>query len=280
MDGGVVFVSAWVSPAVIREQRGDKHLRGQRYRAVAVPCVTCSMTTGFLLLPQSCAFHSLTVCSPSLQRCDRCPILVVLLRSDHMRMPDWCVWMWAFGVIGIKLPFPPRKLCNGSFGSDGCWLGSSAPRLQMPFEDCFHPSLETQGQIRNRLSSLEIQKAASHICTNTHAQCNFSFYLFSSLLVPYVRWVCMHTRSHTPRKKTAQIVFACSQAISFKEKKKMPRTIGLENPLTPQSSTTPPCHLIFPIQHANQKRSRPAISRWDQQLCLSPCHECLKSNTV
>lgn len=59
------------------------------------------------------------------------------ITPDHRRRSDWWVWMWVFGVIGIKLP-APQKLSCGPFWSDGFWLGSPAPGLQMWFEDCFY----------------------------------------------------------------------------------------------------------------------------------------------
>lgn len=185
--------------------------------------------------------------------------------------------MWVFGVIGIKL-WSPQKFSCGPFGSDGCWLGSSAPRLQMPFEDCFHPLLETQGQIRNRLFSRGIPKAPPYVDTNACVKHNFS--VRSPL--PLVFWHTgehSHTLTQTPKENATNCICLLWGNSLQKSKKKMLRTIGLENPLTPYSSTIPPCHLIFSVQHANQTWPCPAIALWDQELCLSLCHEWLKSNT-
>lgn len=154
------------------------------------------------------------------------------ITPDRMRRPDWWVWICAFGVIGIKLP-APQKLSCGPFGSDVFWLGSTAPGLQMWFEDCFHPLCETQGQIRHRLFSLGMQKAPPQH-TSRKYRCtakahNFSVYLFPFILVPSVRWVCMHTHTLThPWQKISKFYLLAQRQFPSKEKK-MLRMIGLEN---------------------------------------------------
>lgn len=148
-----------------------------------------------------------------------------------MRKPDWCAWMWVFGVIGIKLP-PPQKLSHGPFGSDGCWLGSSAPPLQMPFEDCFHPPLETQGQIRNRLFFLlwGFRKFSNrHKYTSTVQLFRLPFPP-SFLCILSGEYTCTCTCSHTlPERKYSLLYLLAPRQFPSKEKK-MLRTSGLENP--------------------------------------------------
>lgn len=121
-------------------------------------------------------------------------------------------------VIDIKLP-APHKLSRGPFRSDGCWLGSEAPGLQIWFEDCFHLLLETQGQIRSRLFFVGIQKAPPTPPYRCIAH-NFPVQLFPFILVPAARYVYMHTQSYATWQKMPQIVFACSKAIPFKREKR------------------------------------------------------------
>lgn len=109
---------------------------------------------------------------------------------------------------------------------------------------------------KKRLFSLGIQKPPPHIDLNMCAQPNFSVYLFLFFFaLPSVKW-SIHGRTHTPRKKIPQIVFAIASRQFLSKEEKMLRTIGLENPLTPQSSTflhailSSPCSMLIKSGHS------------------------------
>lgn len=92
MKGDVACVPARLSPAVMWGDKEETSIFSgseTNVGAVAAPCVICPIITGFghLLLPQSCAFHSWRVFW-YLQGCSRCPIVVLFITPDCMRMPD------------------------------------------------------------------------------------------------------------------------------------------------------------------------------------------------
>lgn len=154
--------------------------------------------------------------------------------------------MWVFGVIGIKLPAPQKFSC-GPFGSDGCWLGSTAPGLQMRFGDCFHPLLETQGQIRNWLFFLGIQPPHptpppphTHTDANTSAQ-HTTFRLTSS--PSFWRLLsggctCTHNHAH-PDRKYHKLYLLAPRQFPSKEKKDVENDWSWK-PFNSHTPTLPP----------------------------------------
>lgn len=137
-----------------------------------------------------------------------------------MRRSDWWVWMWVFGVIGIKLP-APQKLSCGPFWSDGFWLGSPAPGLQMWFEDCFYlPLWNTRTDKKQTILFGGDTKSPSWTHhTNSGAQHkaqNLFIFTFSGAFRQV--GVHAHTLSHTLT-ENIKILFACSEAIPFKREK-------------------------------------------------------------
>ena len=149
-----------VSLAFMGGQRWDKHHSGQAnkwtvcYRVIDVPCVLFLISCFLCPMLRSSVIHSRSVYFSVVVKL---PGVQLLLFSQPIgeRLIDVCECEYL--VNGIKLP-ASQKLSCGPFGSDRCWLSSTAPGLQMQFIDCFHPLPETHGKIRNRLFYRGTQK--------------------------------------------------------------------------------------------------------------------------
>lgn len=106
---------------------------------------------------------------------------------------------------------------------------------------------------KKRLFSLGIQKPPPHIDLNMCAQPNFSVYLFLFFFaLPSVKW-SIHGRTHTQKENTTNCICYSFKAIPFKRGKDVENDWSWK-PFNSPVFHLPPCHLIFSMQHANQKR--------------------------